>query len=140
MTTQHRTKGKSSEAYFLYKYYDWAPDCSYTLAEHHLDSGVDFILPNNKKVQVKRFNYNNADNQNQWRLDLRRKKNKGVGNYTKDSFDFLVAHDHEGATGYECLRYARMSDIMSKKTGIVKSSVSVNKLEELTDFSVFFTS
>lgn len=139
MTTQHRTKGKSSEAYFLYKYYDWAPDCSYTLAEHHLDSGVDFILPNGKKVQVKRFNYNRGDNQNRWRLDLRRKKNKGIGNYTENSFDFLVAHDHEGATGYECLRYAKMTDIINQ-TGKVKLSVSVNKLKELTDFSVFFTS
>jgi len=140
MTIQHRTKGKSSEAYFLYKYYTWAPDCSYTLAEHHIDSGVDFILPNGKRVQVKRFNYNKGENQNPWRLDLRRKRNKGIGNYTEDSFDFLVVHDHEGATGYECLRFMKISDIMSDRTGKIKLSVSINKLEELKDFSVFFTS
>jgi len=138
MTTQHRTKGKSSEAYFLYKYYNWVPDCSYTLAEHHLDSGVDFILPNRKRLQVKRFNYNSGENQNPWRLDLRRKRNNGVGNYLKNSFDFLVAHDHEGATGHECLRWCRMKNLISPKTGEVKLSISVNKMEELTDFSVFF--
>ena len=139
MTTQHRTKGKSSEAYFLYKYYDWAPNCNYTLAEHHLDSGVDFILPNNKKVQVKRFNYNRGENQNPWRVDLRRKKNEGIGNYTADSFNFLVVHDHEGATtGRECLRWCRMEDIISPKTGRVQLSTSANKMKELIDFSVFF--
>jgi hypothetical protein len=138
MTTQHRTKGKSTEAYFLYRYYNWAPDCSYTLAEHHLDYGVDFILPNGKRIQVKRFNYNKGENQNPWRCDLRRKQNKGTGNYTKNSFDFLVIHDHEGATGHECLRYAKMSELISIKTGEVKLSHSVNKMEEIIDFSVFF--
>jgi len=138
VSTNHRTKGKSSESYFEYKYYSWAPNCNYALAQHQLDSGVDFILPNGKRVQVKRFNYNPVDGQNKWRVDLRRKGNKGCGNYDENSFDFLVIHDHQGATGHECLRWCKMKDIISSKTDKVKLSISANKMEELIDFSVFF--
>ncbi len=60
-----------------------------------LDTGWDFMVSSNKKrVQVKRHTPSDKK-YNPYNLDLRRKRNKGTGNYTGEEFDYLAIHDTE---------------------------------------------
>ena len=87
----HRLKGLASEYAFASQYYELIDDESYSLIEPKLDTGWDFMVAKtNTKIQVKRHNVK-VKNTNV--LDIRRKRNKGTGNYTGKEFDYIAIHD-----------------------------------------------
>ena len=87
----HRLRGLASEYAFASQYYELIDDESYSLIEPKLDTGWDFMVAKtNIKIQVKRHNVK-VKNTNV--LDIRRKRNKGTGNYTGKEFDYIAIHD-----------------------------------------------
>jgi hypothetical protein len=89
----HRLRGIASECHFQKKWYEFIEDESYQLIQPTLDYGWDFMVnKNKKKIQVKRFSPM-LKRYNPNTLDLRRKRNKGTGDYTCKEFDYLVVHN-----------------------------------------------
>ena len=72
------------------------------------------------KIQVKRHTPNNK--YNPFNLDLRRKRNKGTGNYTGTEFDFLAIHDIDANK----FIITHVSNLM--KNGKMKQSVGIRSL------------
>ena len=90
----HRLRGLASEYAFAAQYYSLVVDEKDSLIQPTLDTGWDFMVASTGvRIQVKRFTQ--KTNQNKWNLDLRRKRNKGTGNYDGTEFDFLAIHDWE---------------------------------------------
>ena len=91
----HRLRGLASEYAFASQYYEMIDDEKDSLISPTLDTGWDFMVSSNKKrVQVKRHTPSDK-RYNPYNLDLRRKRNKGTGNYTGEEFDYLAIHDTE---------------------------------------------
>jgi|TARA_B100001113_G_scaffold351055_1_gene349359 hypothetical protein len=152
----HRISGDISELYFKKKWIEFVLNISnkaehmlwdvdpYTLWTPSLDRGADAILDSTRaKIQIKRFTTPKSDHmvknkQNPYRLDLRRKRLSGHDNYSKWDFDILIAHDWEGVTnnGVECLRWCPMERLLDKTGLQTKGSISMRKLDLLTDMSV----
>ena len=87
----HRLRGLASEYAFASQYYEFIDDEEYSLILPTLDTGWDFMVTKtNTKIQVKRHNVK-VKNTNV--LDIRRKRNKGTGNYTGKEFDYIAIHD-----------------------------------------------
>ena len=98
-TQLSRIKGRASEYYFAYRFYEWSDSENLQLIEPDLDRGWDFMIEaTGKRIQVKRFNPI-GKNHNQNNIKLRRCRaspERGTtcnNNYSKDSFDYLVVHD-----------------------------------------------
>ena len=88
----HRLRGLASEYAFATRYYELIDDEKYSLITPTIDTGWDFMVSGNGiRIQVKRHTPNKK--YNPFNLDLRRKKNKGTGNYTGAEFDYLAIHD-----------------------------------------------
>ena len=94
-----RLLGEISEHMFAASWYKFVTskkitqDESYILIPPKLDMGWDFMIPkNNKRIQIKTHNINTY-NGKKGILDLRRKRNKGVGNYTGNEFDYLGVYN-----------------------------------------------
>ena len=98
-TQLSRIKGRASEHYFAYKFYEWSDSEDLQLIEPDLDRGWDFMIERNKKkIQVKRFNpIGKNHNTNNVKLKRTRasKRRDTVcnNNYDESSFDYLVVHD-----------------------------------------------
>jgi len=98
-TQLSRVKGRASEHYFAYKFYEWSDSEDLQLIEPDLDRGWDFMIErNSKKIQVKRFNpIGKNHNLNNVKLKRTRasKRRDTVcnNNYEESSFDYLVVHD-----------------------------------------------
>jgi len=89
----HRLRGLASEYAFAKAWYEFIDDEKYQLISPTIDNGYDFKIDgNNKLIQVKRFTPSDK-RYNPNTLDLRRKRNKGTGNYTGKEFDYLVVHN-----------------------------------------------
>ena len=87
----HRLRGLASEYAFASQYYELIDNEEYSLISPTLDTGWDFMVTKtNTKIQVKRHNVK-VKNTNV--LDIRRKRNKGTGNYTGKEFDYIAIHD-----------------------------------------------
>ena len=87
----HRLRGLASEYAFASQYYELIDNEEYSLILPTLDTGWDFMVTKtNTKIQVKRHNVK-VKNTNV--LDIRRKRNKGTGNYTGKEFDYIAIHD-----------------------------------------------
>ena len=96
-------------------------DESYSLIEPKLDTGWDFMVAKtNIKIQVKRHNVK-VKNTNV--LDIRRKRNKGTGNYTGKEFDYIAIHD----TIKDEFIISNISQLMNKD-GKLKTAFSVRSL------------
>ena len=98
-TQLSRIKGRASEYYFAYRFYEWSDSENLQLIEPDLDRGWDFMIEaTGKRIQVKRFNPI-GKNHNQNNIKLRRCRTspeRGTtcnNNYSMDSFDYLVVHD-----------------------------------------------
>ena len=71
-TQLSRIKGRASEHYFAYQFYEWADSEDLQLIEPDLDRGWDFMIEaTGKRIQVKRFNPI-GKNHNQNNIKLRR--------------------------------------------------------------------
>ena len=117
----HRLRGLASEYAFASQYYELIDDESYSLIEPKLDTGWDFMVAKtNIKIQVKRHNVK-VKNTNV--LDIRRKRNKGTGNYTGKEFDYIAIHD----TIKNEFIISNISQLMNKD-GKLKTAFSVRSL------------
>ena len=88
----HRLRGLASEYAFAAKYYEIIDDEKYSLISPTLDTGWDFMVASTGiRIQVKRHTPNKK--YNPFNMDLRRKRNKGTGNYIGTEFDYLAIHD-----------------------------------------------
>ena len=88
----HRLRGLASEYAFATRYYELIDDEKYALITPTIDTGWDFMVASTGvRIQVKRHTPNKK--YNPFNLDLRRKRNKGTGNYTGAEFDYLAIHD-----------------------------------------------
>ena len=117
----HRLRGLASEYAFASEYYELIDDESYSLIEPKLDTGWDFMVAKtNIKIQVKRHNVK-VKNTNV--LDIRRKRNKGTGNYTGKEFDYIAIHD----TIKDEFIISNISQLMNKD-GKLKTAFSVRSL------------
>ena len=117
----HRLRGLASEYAFASQYYELIDDESYSLIEPKLDTGWDFMVAKtNIKIQVKRHNVK-VKNTNV--LDIRRKRNKGTGNYTGKEFDYIAIHD----TIKDEFIISNVSQLMNKD-GKLKTAFSVRSL------------
>ena len=77
---QHRLKGIASEMLFAALWYENISDEKDSLISPTLDTGWDFMIASNgNRIQVKR--HTKSKKFNPYNLDLRRKRNKGTGNY-----------------------------------------------------------
>jgi len=116
----YRLRGLASEYIFAAKYYENIDDEEYQLLSPTIDKGWDFMVEKNKKrIQVKRFTPDEK-RYNPNTLDLRRKRNKGTGNYTGKEFDYLVVHN----TTNDDIIVANIKQLM-KEDGTMKNSVSI---------------
>ena len=87
-----RLRGLASEYAFAAQYYETISDEKYSLISPTLDTGWDFMIASTgTRIQVKRHTPNNK--YNPFNLDLRRKRNKGTGNYIGNEFDYIAIHD-----------------------------------------------
>ncbi len=117
-----RLRGIASEYAFAAQYYELIPDEKYSLVQPDLDYGWDFMIAfTGTKIQVKRHTPNNK--YNPFNLDLRRKRNKGTGNYTGTEFDYLAVHD----TDANQFIITHVSNLMNKE-GIMKQSIGIRSL------------
>jgi len=118
---QHRLKGLSSEMLFASRWYEFIDDEKDSLIQPTLDTGWDFMVASNGvKIQIKRFT--KSKKYNPYNLDLRRKRNKGTGNYTGKEFDFLVIHNTE----IDDFIITHVSNLI--KDGKMKQSVGIKSL------------
>ena len=117
----HRLRGLASEYAFASQYYELIDNEEYSLILPTLDTGWDFMVTKtNTKIQVKRHNVK-VKNTNV--LDIRRKRNKGTGNYTGKEFDYIAIHD----TINDEFIIANISQLMNKD-GKLKTAFSVRSL------------
>ena len=127
----HRLRGLASEYAFAAKYYEIIDDEKYSLISPTIDTGWDFMIASTGiKIQVKRHTLNNK--YNPYNLDLRRKRNKGTGNYTGKEFDYLAIHDTDAGE----FIIAHVSQLMNGDK--MKQSVGIRSLKNL-GFSILFT-
>ena len=119
----HRLRGLASEYTFAAQYYEMIDDEKYSLITPTLDTGWDFMVSGNGiRIQVKR--HSRCDKKyNPNNLDMRRKRNKGTGNYTGTEFDYLAIHDID--TGEFIITH--VSNLM--KDGKMKQSVGIRSLK-----------
>ena len=129
--TPHRLRGLASEYAFAAKYYEIIDDEKYSLISPTIDTGWDFMIASTGiKIQVKRHTLNNK--YNPYNLDLRRKRNKGTGNYTGKEFDYIAIHDTESDEFI-------LADVKQLMNGDkMKQSVGIRSLKNL-GFSILFT-
>ena len=127
----HRLRGLASEYAFAAKYYEIIDDEKYSLVSPTIDTGWDFMISSTGiKIQVKRHTLNNK--YNPYNLDLRRKRNKGTGNYTGKEFDYIAIHDTESDEFI-------LADVKQLMNGDkMKQSVGIRSLKNL-GFSILFT-
>ena len=127
----HRLRGLASEYAFAAKYYEIIDDEKYSLISPTIDTGWDFMISSTGiKIQVKRHTLNNK--YNPYNLDLRRKRNKGTGNYTGKEFDYIAIHDTESDEFI-------LADVKQLMNGDkMKQSVGIRSLKNL-GFSILFT-
>ena len=117
----HRLRGLASEYAFASQYYELIDNEEYSLISPTLDTGWDFMVTKtNTKIQVKRHNVK-VKNTNV--LDIRRKRNKGTGNYTGKEFDYIAIHD----TIKDEFIISNISQLMNKD-GKLKTAFSVRSL------------
>ena len=127
----HRLRGLSSEYAFAAKYYETIDDEKFVLISPTLDTGWDFMIASTgTRIQVKRHTPNKR--YNPFNLDLRRKRNKGTGNYTGAEFDYLAIHDTDAGE----FIIAHVSQLMNGDK--MKQSVGIRSLKNL-GFSILFT-
>ena len=106
---------------FASRWYEFIDDEKDSLIQPTLDTGWDFMVASNGvKIQVKRFT--KSKKYNPYNLDMRRKRNKGTGNYTGKEFDFLVIHDTEN----DDFIITHVSNLI--KDGKMKQSVGIKSL------------
>ena len=118
MNSLHR--GKISEKFFESEYYKVVDNLEYQLLPPQIDIGWDFLIAKTgKRIQVKRFTPQ-GKRYNPNTLDLRRKRNKGTGNYTGKEFDYLVVHN----TSNDDLIIASI-DQLKKEDGAMRTSISI---------------
>jgi hypothetical protein len=118
---QHRLKGISSEMLFAARWYETIDDEKDSLIQPTLDTGWDFMVASTgARIQVKR--HTKSKKYNPYNLDLRRKRNKGTGNYTGEEFDFLAVHDTESND----FIITHVSNLI--KDGKMKQSVGIKSL------------
>ena len=118
MNSLHR--GKISEKFFESEYYKVVDNLEYQLLPPQIDIGGDFLIAKTgKRVQVNRFTPQ-GKRYNPNTLDLRRKRNKGTGNYTGKEFDYLVVHN----TSNDDLIIASI-DQLKKEDGTMRTSISI---------------
>ena len=119
---QHRLKGIASEMLFAAQWYEEITDEKDSLISPTLDTGWDFMVASSgKRFQVKR--HNKSKKYNPYNLDLRRKRNKGTGNYTGKEFDYLVVHDTET----DEFVVSHVTELMVD--GVMKQSVSIKSFD-----------
>ena len=124
-----RLRGLASEYLFAAKYYELIDNEEYSLISPTLDTGWDFMVTKtNIKIQVKRHN-RKVKNSNV--LDIRRKRNKGTGNYTGKEFDYIAIHD----IIKDEFIIAHVSQL-NNKDGKLKTAFSINSLSD-EGFEVF---
>jgi len=124
-----RLRGLASEYLFAAKYYELIDNEEYSLISPTLDTGWDFMVTKtNIKIQVKRHN-RKVRNSNV--LDIRRKRNKGTGNYTGKEFDYIAIHD----IIKDEFIIAHVSQLKNKD-GKLKTAFSINSLSD-EGFEVF---
>ena len=117
----HRLRGLASEYAFASQYYELIDNEEYSLISPTLDTGWDFMVAKtNTKIQVKRHNVK-VKNTNV--LDIRRKRNKGTGNYTGKEFDYIAIHD----IIKDEFIIANISQLINKD-GKLKTAFSINSL------------
>ena len=127
----HRLRGLASEYAFAAKYYEIIDDEKYSLISPTIDTGWDFMIASTGiKIQVKRHTLNNK--YNPYNLDLRRKRNKGTGNYTGKEFDYIAIHYTES----DEFIIADVKQLMNGDK--MKQSVGIRSLKNL-GFSILFT-
>lgn len=119
----HRLRGIASEKAFEAQYYELIDDEKYSLVLPTLDTGWDFMIASTGiKIQVKR--HSPCDKKyNPFNLDLRRKRNKGTGNYTGTEFDYLAIHDTDAGE----FIITHVSNLM--KGGKMKQSIGIRSLK-----------
>jgi|TARA_B100000085_G_C18227575_1_gene384531 hypothetical protein len=118
---QHRLKGIASEMLFAALWYENIRDEKDSLISPTLDTGWDFMVASNgNRIQVKR--HTKSKKFNPYNLDLRRKRNKGTGNYTGEEFDYLAVHDTESND----FIITHVSNLI--KDGKMKQSVGIKSL------------
>jgi len=79
---------------FAARWYELVDDEILSLITPTIDTGWDFMIASTgARIQVKR--HTKSKKYNPYNLDLRRKRNKGTGNYTGKEFDYLAVHDTE---------------------------------------------
>mgnify|MGYP003119406078 CR=1 FL=1 len=120
----HRLKGLASEMLFAARWYELVEDESLTLITPDLDTGWDFMIASSCiKVQVKR--HTKSKRYNPYNLDLRRRRNKGTGNYTGKEFDYLAIHNTESDEFI-------IADVKQLMNGdVMKQSVGIKSLTNL---------
>ena len=120
----HRLRGLASEMLFAARWYELVEDESLTLITPDLDTGWDFMIASSGiKIQVKRWK--RKTNQNKVNLDIRRKRNKGTGNYTGKEFDYIAVHDTESDEFI-------IADVKQLMRGdVMKQSVGIKSLQNL---------
>lgn len=119
---QHRLKGIASEMLFAAQWYEEITDEKDSLISPTLDTGWDFMVASSgQRFQVKR--HNKSKKYNPYNLDLRRKRNKGTGNYTGKEFDYLVVHDTET----DEFVVSHVTELMVD--GVMKQSVSIKSFD-----------
>ena len=122
--TSHRLKGIASEMLFAAKYYELVDDEQMQLIKPTIDYGWDFMIASTgTRIQVKRHTPNNK--YNPFNLDLRRKRNKGTGNYTGNEFDYIAIHDVDA----DDFIIADVSQLMNGNK--MKQSVGIRSLRNL---------
>jgi hypothetical protein len=127
----HRLRGLASEYTFAAKYYEIIDDEKYSLVSPTIDTGWDFMISSTGiKIQVKRHTLNNK--YNPYNLDLRRKRNKGTGNYTGKEFDYIAIHDTES----DEFIIADVKQLMNGDK--MKQSIGIRSLKNL-GFGILFT-
>ena len=117
----HRLKGIASEMLFAARWYEIVEDESLALISPTLDTGWDFMVASTGvRIQVKR--HTKSKKYNPYNLDLRRKRNRGTGNYTGEEFDYLAVHDTESND----FIITHVSNLI--KDGKMKQSVGIKSL------------
>ena len=119
----HRLRGIASERAFEAQYYEMIDDEKHSLISPTLDTGWDYMVADTGvRIQVKRHSYQDKK-YNPYNLDLRRKRNKGTGNYTGKEFDYLAIHDTSAGE----FIISHVSQLM-KEDGTMKQSIGIRKL------------
>ena len=121
---QHRLRGLSSEMLFASRWYEFIDDEKDSLIQPTLDTGWDFMVASTgARIQVKR--HTKSKKYNPYNLDLRRKRNKGTGNYTGKEFDYIAIHDTESDEFI-------IADVKQLMRGdVMKQSVGIKSLQNL---------